>query len=332
MYVVLTPLLALLLFRVHAARAAWVGVAARDGGPRAALGRRARRLGRSATCSCSPARPCTRCRSSCWSGSRRSTTRSRSRSSRWSRPSSGLLVVAISAGQLRWPHGWTVWGALLVTGVFASALAFLAQTWAQRRATATQTALAFSLEPVWAAFFGVTLAGDRLGGLAWLGCAVIMAGIVVAEPAAGARAQADRAEAAPRMTAVLLALASAALFGGDDDRGSRRPARRRRRGRRGARDRAPGARRRARRGGVPPRRASRLAVLPRRAARPRRLADPVHARGARDRRLAHVGHGRRRAARRRRDRARLPRRAAARPARDRRARGRRGWRAARRRA
>ena len=83
----------------------------------------------------------------------------------------GLLVVALVAGQLSVPHGWTVWGALLVTGVFASALAFLAQTWAQRRATATQTALAFSLEPVWAAFFGFTLAGDRLGVTGWLGCA-----------------------------------------------------------------------------------------------------------------------------------------------------------------
>jgi drug/metabolite transporter (DMT)-like permease len=96
----------------------------------------------------------------------------------------GLLAIALSLGQLHVPHGWTVWGALLITGVFASALAFLAQTWAQRRATATQTALAFSLEPVWAAFFGFTLAGDRLGPLGWLGCAVIMAGIVVAEPAA----------------------------------------------------------------------------------------------------------------------------------------------------
>jgi len=95
----------------------------------------------------------------------------------------GLLVVAVLAGQLTVPHGWTVWGALLVTGVFASALAFLAQTWAQRRATATQTALAFSLEPVWAAFFGFTLAGDRLGVTGWLGCLVIMAGIVIAEPA-----------------------------------------------------------------------------------------------------------------------------------------------------
>jgi drug/metabolite transporter (DMT)-like permease len=96
----------------------------------------------------------------------------------------GLLAIAVALGQLHVPHGWTVWGALLVTGVFASAFAFLAQTWAQRSATATQTALAFSLEPVWTAFFGFTLAGDRLGPTALVGCAVIMAGIVVAEPAA----------------------------------------------------------------------------------------------------------------------------------------------------
>jgi drug/metabolite transporter (DMT)-like permease len=96
----------------------------------------------------------------------------------------GLLAIALALGQLHVPRGWTVWGALVVTGVFASALAFLAQTWAQRRASATQTALSFSLEPVWTAFFGFTLAGDRLGPAAWIGCAVIMCGIVVAEPAA----------------------------------------------------------------------------------------------------------------------------------------------------
>jgi drug/metabolite transporter (DMT)-like permease len=96
----------------------------------------------------------------------------------------GLLAIAAALGELRAPHGWTVWGALVVTGVFASALAYLAQTWAQRHASATQTALAFTLEPVWTAFFGFTLAGDRLGSLGWVGCAVIMAGIVIAEPAA----------------------------------------------------------------------------------------------------------------------------------------------------
>ncbi len=94
-----------------------------------------------------------------------------------------VLSVA-AAPTMEVPHGWTVWGALLVTGVFASALAFLVQTWAQRKTSANRTALVFTLEPVWAALFGFTLAGDRLGALGWAGCAVIMAGIVLAEPAA----------------------------------------------------------------------------------------------------------------------------------------------------
>src|SRR5439155_15110960 len=96
----------------------------------------------------------------------------------------GLLVAAAAHGDLGVPRGATVWGALLVTGVFASALGFLVQTWAQRRTSATRTALAFAMEPVWTALFGYTLAGDRLGALGWGGCAVIMAGIVLAEPAA----------------------------------------------------------------------------------------------------------------------------------------------------
>ena len=98
----------------------------------------------------------------------------------------GLLVVALALGDLGVPRGWTVWGALLVTGVFASALGYLVQTWAQRRTSATRTALAFTMEPVWAAFFGYTLAGDRLGALGWGGCVAIMAGILLAEPAAAA--------------------------------------------------------------------------------------------------------------------------------------------------
>jgi drug/metabolite transporter (DMT)-like permease len=97
----------------------------------------------------------------------------------------GFAVVAVALGQVEVPRGATVWGALLVTGVFASALGFLVQTWAQRRTSATRTALAFAMEPVWAGIFGFWLAGDRLGAVGWGGCALIMAGIVVAEPEAG---------------------------------------------------------------------------------------------------------------------------------------------------
>jgi drug/metabolite transporter (DMT)-like permease len=96
-----------------------------------------------------------------------------------------FLVVALALGDLSVPRGWTVWGALVVTGVFASALAFLVQTWAQRRTSATRVAVVFAMEPVFAGLFGYLLAGDRLGWVGWAGCAVILSGIAVAEPAAG---------------------------------------------------------------------------------------------------------------------------------------------------
>jgi drug/metabolite transporter (DMT)-like permease len=96
----------------------------------------------------------------------------------------GFAVIAVALGQVEVPRGWTVWGALIVTGVFASALGFLVQTWAQRQLSAARTALAFAMEPVWTAIFGFWLAGDRLGAVGWTGAALIMAGIVVAEPAA----------------------------------------------------------------------------------------------------------------------------------------------------
>jgi drug/metabolite transporter (DMT)-like permease len=95
-----------------------------------------------------------------------------------------FLVVAAADGGVPLPHGWTVWGALLVTGIFASALAVLIQVWAQRRMSASRIALVFALETVWAGIFGYWLSGDRLGWLGWGGCAVMFVGIVVAEPAA----------------------------------------------------------------------------------------------------------------------------------------------------
>ena len=97
-----------------------------------------------------------------------------------------FAVVALALGQFEVPRGWTVWGALAATGVFASALGFLVQTWAQRRTSATRTALVFATEPVFAGTFGYALAGDRLGALGWAGCVLILVGILVAEPAAAA--------------------------------------------------------------------------------------------------------------------------------------------------
>ena len=100
-------------------------------------------------------------------------------------------VVRGLHGDRRWPAGEfataarrTVWYALVVTGVFAGALGYLVATWVQSRTTAARAALVFTLEAPFAALFGVLLAVDRLGWIGWAGCAVMLAGILLAEPAA----------------------------------------------------------------------------------------------------------------------------------------------------
>jgi drug/metabolite transporter (DMT)-like permease len=97
-----------------------------------------------------------------------------------------FLVLALALGDLSAPRGATVWAAILVTGLFAVAFAYLVQVWAQRRVSATRIAVIFSLETVFAGLAGYLFAGDRLGLLGLTGCAAILAGIVIAEPSAAA--------------------------------------------------------------------------------------------------------------------------------------------------
>lgn len=110
-----------------------------------------------------------------------------------------FLVLAVALGDLSLPRGATVWAALLVTGLFAVAFAYLVQVWAQRRVSATRIAIVFSLETVFAGLAGYLFAGDRIGAVGLAGCAAILAGIVIAEPAAAAtlRRLVGRPEPAP---------------------------------------------------------------------------------------------------------------------------------------
>jgi drug/metabolite transporter (DMT)-like permease len=96
----------------------------------------------------------------------------------------GFFVIAAAAGQLELPSAGSIWAALLVTGLFAGALGYLIATWVQARTTAARAALVFTLEAPFAALFGVMLADEILGWQGWLGCGVMMGGIVLAEPAA----------------------------------------------------------------------------------------------------------------------------------------------------
>ncbi len=72
-------------------------------------------------------------------------------------------------------------GALLLTGLLATAGAFFVQTAAQRHTPPNHTALILASEPVFAAAFGWLLLGERLGPLPLVGCLLILAGMVIAE-------------------------------------------------------------------------------------------------------------------------------------------------------
>lgn len=95
-----------------------------------------------------------------------------------------FTVLALSLGELEVPRSGTVWYAIVASGVFAGAFGYLVATWVQSRTTAARAALAFTLEAPFAALFGVLLLSERLGVAGWTGCAVMLAALVLAEPAA----------------------------------------------------------------------------------------------------------------------------------------------------
>lgn len=74
-----------------------------------------------------------------------------------------------------------VWFALLITSVFATALAFIIQTGVQKYTTSTRVALIFAMEPVFAAITAYFYNQERLLSSAWIGCALILAGMILAE-------------------------------------------------------------------------------------------------------------------------------------------------------
>jgi drug/metabolite transporter (DMT)-like permease len=76
-----------------------------------------------------------------------------------------------------------VWSALLVTGLVASTAAYAVQTWAQRRLSAARTAVILTTEPMFAALFGIALAGERLGPVQVAGAVLILGAVVLSEAA-----------------------------------------------------------------------------------------------------------------------------------------------------
>jgi drug/metabolite transporter (DMT)-like permease len=85
------------------------------------------------------------------------------------------------AGPVRFHPTPGVAVAILVTGLFSTALAFTTMAWAQQYTSATRAALFFTLEPVVAWLTSWVLTGERLANRGKVGAGIILAGILLGE-------------------------------------------------------------------------------------------------------------------------------------------------------
>ena len=97
-----------------------------------------------------------------------------------------VCVALLSFAGLPWDSPRVHWSsglvfAIILTGLFATALAFIVQTWAQQYTSATRAALLFALEPVFALVTAVLIGGEKITRSALCGCGLILIGILTVE-------------------------------------------------------------------------------------------------------------------------------------------------------
>jgi len=107
-----------------------------------------------------------------------------------------LCLVFAASGGVDVPPSVQVWGALALTALAATALAFVVQTWAQAHLSATRAAVVMTMEPVFGAVFAVLLAGEVLGLRTVAGAALVLVAMILTEvgPRHGAEGAVERLE------------------------------------------------------------------------------------------------------------------------------------------
>jgi len=98
----------------------------------------------------------------------------------------GVVAVLQAASALSFedpvlPRGVFPWMSIAVCGVLASSLAFFVQAWAQRHLSPVRTSVVLIMEPVFSVLFGMVLLSERLSWRGWLGCGLMLAGMLITE-------------------------------------------------------------------------------------------------------------------------------------------------------
>lgn len=113
---------------------------------------------------------------------------------RWSRPDTQgqltaiqMVTLGIFLGATALPGGVSLpatgwqWAQLLYMALIGSIIALGIQTWAQSRISPTKTAIILTGEPVWGAFFAVTVGGEQLTQAMLTGGTLIVCAMLMTE-------------------------------------------------------------------------------------------------------------------------------------------------------
>jgi len=98
-----------------------------------------------------------------------------------------LAAGALATRSTIVPIPTAVLPAIAITGIFASAIAFWVQTYAQQRLPASRAALILTMEPAFTVLFAFLLVGERFGLLQALGAGLILAALFYSEFRGGHR-------------------------------------------------------------------------------------------------------------------------------------------------
>jgi len=90
-----------------------------------------------------------------------------------------ISLVAATPEGITVPPSARVWAVVVITGVLATAVAFVVQTWAQSLVSATRAAVVMTMEPVFAGLFAVVIGGNQLTPRTLGGAACILAAMLI---------------------------------------------------------------------------------------------------------------------------------------------------------
>lgn len=92
-----------------------------------------------------------------------------------------IAAVIFETENLHFNYGNSVWWAVIINGVFATALAFYLQNRFQRYSSPTKIAIIFSAEPAFGALFSHLILGEIIGFFGLIGAVAIFSGMYIAQ-------------------------------------------------------------------------------------------------------------------------------------------------------